>query len=280
MNLHPPKWTTTSTLRVYHSATTAHQSKAVYVAKPRTLGKHQGVCYLLCMEWRIETGLTQYPLALEVMEKRVADILAGDAEELIWLVEHPPLYTGGTSAKPSDLLEQRFPVYETGRGGEYTYHGPGQRVAYLMLDLKKRAETRGRAPDLRAYVKQLEQWIIDTLAELGVPSGIREGRIGVWVEKPIVEQEAQTERLRERQQAVAGGNYKSSEAKIAALGIRVRKWVSFHGIAINVNPDLSHYAGIVPCGISEFGVTSLADIGKQVSMDVLDGALKQTLPSF
>ncbi len=204
------------------------------------------------MEWKVTQGLTPYPDALTAMEQRVADIIAGNADELIWLVEHPPLYTGGTSAKASDLLEQRFPVYDTGRGGEYTYHGPSQRVVYLMLDLKKRAEAQGKQPDLRAYVKQLEQWIINALAQFDVKGEVRNGRVGVWVER------------------------ENSEAKIAALGIRVRKWVSFHGIAINVAPDLSHYNGIVPCGISDFGVTSLADLGKNVSMDEMDEALKGT----
>ena len=241
------------------------------------------------MEWKIESGLTEYPHALEVMEQRVADIIAGNADELIWLVEHPPLYTGGTSAKASDLLEQRFPVYDVGRGGEYTYHGPGQRVVYLMLDLKKRAEARGKQPDLRAYVKQLEGWIIAALARFDVHGEIRDGRVGVWVEKHI--------RIQERAQQTAPlvgeavrpiaehssaeqGQIIKSEAKIAALGIRVRKWVSFHGIAINVSPDLSHYAGIVPCGISEFGVTSLADLGNPADMATLDAALKETLPEF
>ena len=178
----------------------------------------------------------------------MADMIAGNADEMVWLLEHPPLYTSGTSAKPSDLIEQRFPVYETGRGGEFTYHGPGQRIGYVMLDLKKRERM-----DVRAYVKSLEQWIIATLAEFGVAAFTREGRIGVWVDKP-----------------------KGGEAKIAALGIRVRKWVTFHGISINVNPDLSHYAGIVPCGIREYGVTSLKALGIDASMEEVDTALKQT----
>lgn len=171
---------------------------------------------------------------------------AGEADELIWLVEHPPLYTAGTSAKGADLLSERFPVYETGRGGQFTYHGPGQRIAYVMLDLKKRGQ------DIRAFVKQLETWIIRTLGAFGVEGFTRDGRIGVWVNTPT------------------GG-----EAKIAALGIRVQGWVTSHGIAINLNPDLSHYAGIVPCGIREFGVTSLSDLQAGVTMDQLDAALER-----
>lgn len=206
------------------------------------------------MEWKHSTAPVAYPEAMEFMEQRVASIIDGDAQECAWLLEHPPLYTGGTSAKATDMLQERFPVYDTGRGGEYTYHGPGQRIGYLMLDLKARAEHQGTQPDLRAYVKQLEQWIMDTLACFDVHGEVREGRIGVWVRTG------------------------TTEKKIAALGIRVRKWVSFHGIAINVNPDLSHYSGIVPCGISEFGVTSLADLGLDVNMQQLDEALKKTCP--
>jgi len=186
------------------------------------------------VQWRVSAGLTPYPEALEFMQARAAQIAAGDAPEQIWLVEHPPLYTKGTSANDDDLVvPDKFPVYEAGRGGQFTYHGPGQRVAYVMLDLK----TRGR--DVSAFVRALEQWIIDTLAALGVTAERRCGRVGVWVAHPD-----------------------GREEKIAAIGIRLRKWVSFHGISINVNPDLAHFGGIVPCGISEHGVASLESLGK------------------
>ena len=201
------------------------------------------------MKWKISDGLIDYESAIAAMEQRVDAIIAKTAEEQIWLLEHPPLYTAGTSAKASDLLARRFPVYETGRGGEYTYHGPGQRIAYVMLNLKAR-----NAADIRAYVALLEQWIIHSLAEFGLYSFTREGRIGVWVETP------------------------AGEAKIAALGIRVRKWVTYHGLCINGNPDLSHYTAIVPCGIRQFGVTSLAQLGNKASMNELDAALKKTCP--
>lgn len=208
--------------------------------------------YGLAMEWKIEPGLTDYQHALEVMAARVKAIQQGAAEELVWLVEHPPLYTLGTSAKAGDVLShQGIPVYPTGRGGQVTYHGPGQRVVYLMLDLKKRAQTRGEAPDLRRYVQQLEQWVIDALLQFGVTGYLREGRVGVWVDTH------------------------AGEAKIAALGVRVQQWVTSHGVAINLNPDLSHYAGIVPCGIREFGVTSLAALGAEATMAQLDDTLKQ-----
>jgi len=188
-----------------------------------------------------------YPEATLRMAARVRAVQAGEAEELVWLLEHPPLYTAGTSARGQDMLGGTgFPVYETGRGGQYTYHGPGQRVGYLVLDLNR----RGR--DLRAYVKQLEGWIIDTLARFGVEGFLREGRVGVWVETP------------------------SGEAKIAALGVRVQKWVTSHGIALNVAPDLAHYRGIVPCGIREFGVTSLAALGVGATMAEVDAVLKET----
>ncbi len=200
------------------------------------------------MEWTIAPNLTDYQAALTEMESRVAAIIAGSAPEKIWLVEHPPLYTAGTSAQPSDLLEARFPVHQVGRGGQYTYHGPGQRVVYVMLDLK----TRMNSPDIRKFVWMLEEWIIRTLAAYGVDGQRREGRVGIWVVRPD------------------GG-----EDKIAALGIRVRKWVTFHGIAINVNPDLSHFLGIVPCGIREHGVTSLAKLGKNPDMTALDATLKE-----
>ena len=187
------------------------------------------------------------------MEQRVEDILAGTASELVWLLEHPPLYTAGTSAQPSDLLSSPFPVYAAGRGGQYTYHGPGQRVAYVMLDLKKRS-----AMDVRRYVASLEQWIIATLAQFGVQGFVREGRVGVWVS----------------QDSEIGNQGTWHEAKIAAIGIRIRKWVTFHGICLNVAPDLSHYNGIVPCGIREFGVTSLKALGVNASMEAVDSALK------
>ena len=180
------------------------------------------------------------------MEARAAEIAAGGAQEMVWLLEHPPLYTGGTSAKAADLVEpERFDVFQTGRGGQYTYHGPGQRVGYVMLDLRR----RGR--DVSAFVRGLEQWIIDSLAEFGITAERRCGRVGVWV-------------------AHADG-----EEKIAAIGVRLRKWVSFHGISINLSPDLSHFSGIVPCGIAEHGVTSLHALGKEVTMEALDAALRR-----
>jgi lipoyl(octanoyl) transferase len=196
------------------------------------------------------------------MEEHVAAIRAGQAAERIWLLEHAPLYTRGTSAKTADLLDARFPVYEAGRGGEYTYHGPGQRVAYVMLDLKKRYAPG--VPDIRDFVRRLERWIIAALAELGVEAFTREGRIGVWVDRGA------GSRLQ------ASGSNNASEAKVAALGIRVRRGVSYHGVAVNVNPDLSHYGGIVPCGIREYGVTSLERLGVTADMRALDAALKKT----
>ncbi|MDG1022207.1 MAG: lipoyl(octanoyl) transferase LipB [Emcibacteraceae bacterium] len=200
------------------------------------------------IEWKIGKGFVDYNEALNFMEERVAKINEGQANELVWLVEHPPLYTSGTSSKESDLLTpKRFPVYYPGRGGQYTYHGPGQRVVYVMLDLNKRSR------DVRKYVADLERWIIESLAEFNVIGETREGRVGVWVERD-------------------GGR----EDKIAAIGVRVRKWVTFHGICINVEPDLSHYSGIVPCGISEHGVTSLVDLGLPVNMNDLDVTLKKT----
>ncbi|MCH9824731.1 lipoyl(octanoyl) transferase LipB [Lentibacter algarum] len=208
------------------------------------------------IEWKHTDGLVPYEEALAFMEARVADISAGTASECIWLLEHPPLYTAGTSAKREDLVApDRFPVYEARRGGQYTYHGPGQRVVYVMLDVAK----RGR--DVRCFVRDLERWVINTLAEFNVTGEIREGRVGVWVEredKPLTATGAKT------------------EDKIAAIGIRLRKWVSFHGISINVEPDLEHFSGIVPCGITEHGVTSLVDLGLPVTMDDLDVALKAT----
>ena len=198
----------------------------------------------MTVEWRVEPGLQPYEDAVRGMEERVAAIRAGTADELAWLVEHPPLYTAGTSARKKDLLApERFPVHATGRGGEFTYHGPGQRVAYLMLDLA----SRGR--DVRRFVRSIESWLIATLAEFGVEGKRRAGRVGIWVERP-------------------GG-----EAKIAAVGLRLRHWISYHGVSLNVAPDLSHYDGIVPCGIGEYGVTSLADLGVAASMEEVDGAL-------
>ncbi len=203
------------------------------------------------IEWKTSAGLVDYPDALEFMENRVNGIIDGKEPEMIWFVEHPPVYTAGTSSKKDELLDKnKFPVYETGRGGKYTYHGPGQRVAYIMLDLKKRM----KEPDLRKYVNLLEQCVIDTLDELGIKGERRNDRIGIWVV-----------------------NKDKTEAKIAALGIRVRKWVSYHGIAINLNPDLSHFNGIVPCGINQHGVTSINHINKLVSKETLDKALKKKL---
>jgi lipoyl(octanoyl) transferase len=199
------------------------------------------------MEWRISERLVPYQEALEGMEARVEAIRARTAPELVWLLEHPPLYTAGTSAKSGDLLQPgRFPVYETGRGGQYTYHGPGQRVAYAMLDLKE------RGPDVRRFVRDLEEWIIRTLARFNVTGERREGHVGIWVA------------------------HDGCEDKIAAIGVRVRRWVTFHGIAINVDPDLSHFGGIVPCGIQErnLGVTSLAALGYILSMAEFDMALR------
>ena len=211
------------------------------------------------VEWITSTGLTPYSDALAFMEDRVAGIIAGYASEAIWLVEHPPLYTAGTSANTADLLlPDRFPVYEARRGGEYTYHGPGQRVAYVMLDVGK----RGR--DVRAFVKQLESWVITTLIQFNVEADRRSGRVGVWVSR--------TDKPRQPDGTL-------QDDKIAAIGIRLRKWVSFHGVSINVEPDLDHFNGIVPCGISEHGVTSLVDLGLPVTMDDLDVALHQSFSS-
>lgn len=201
------------------------------------------------VEWAVSPGHVPYAFAVEAMEARAAAIAAGEAGELVWLLEHPPLYTAGVSAKDEDLLDAaRFPVHRTGRGGQFTYHGPGQRVAYVMLDLN----TRGR--DVRGFVRGLEQWIIGALDSFGVPAGIRDGRVGVWVERK-------------------GAGW-SREDKIAAIGVKVRKWVSFHGISLNVEPDLEHFGGIVPCGIVEHGVTSLVDLGVLATMDEADAALK------
>lgn len=208
------------------------------------------------LEWRISDGPVPYQEALAVMEERVADIRAGRARELIWLLEHPPIYTSGTSAKPQDLLQpMRFPVHVAGRGGQYTYHGPGQRVVYAMLDL------RGRRQDVRRFVSDLEEWTIRTLARFSVTAERRAGRVGVWVVRPD-------------KPRLPDGSLR--EDKIAAVGVRIRHWVSFHGISINVEPDLSHYAGIVPCGIADHGVTSLVDLGLPVTRADLDTALAET----
>jgi lipoyl(octanoyl) transferase len=207
------------------------------------------------VEWQVEPGLTPYPAALAFMEDRAEKIRNGRAGEMVWLVEHPPLYTAGTSAKAVDLLDAaRFPVFDAGRGGEYTYHGPGQRVAYVMLDLKRRRE------DVRAFVAALEEWIIRALAAFNVRGERREDRVGVWVTRP------------DRPPLPDGS---PAEDKIAAIGIRLRRWVSFHGIAINVEPELSHFSGIVPCGVRGHGVTSLGDLGLPVTMSDLDVALKK-----
>ncbi|WP_419317344.1 lipoyl(octanoyl) transferase LipB [Caulobacter sp. ErkDOM-E] len=199
--------------------------------------------------WAVSTDYVPYPAAVAAMEARAAAIAEGTAGELVWLLEHPPLYTAGISAKGADLIEpDRFPVFESGRGGQYTYHGPGQRVAYVMLDMTR----RGR--DVRAFVEALEAWIIDALAAFNVVGEMREGRVGVWVERK-------------------GAGW-SREDKIAAIGVKLRKWVSFHGISLNVEPDLGHFSGIVPCGQTEHGVTSLVDLGLPVTMDEADAALK------
>jgi lipoyl(octanoyl) transferase len=203
------------------------------------------------VEWARSDGYVGYPEAVAAMEARAAAIADGAAPELIWLLEHPPLYTAGVSAKDDDLLDAgRFPVHRTSRGGQFTYHGPGQRVAYVMLDLN----ARGR--DVRAFVRGLEQWIIGALDRFNVEADVREGRVGVWVERK--------------------GPHWSREDKIAAIGVKVRKWVSFHGISLNVEPDLTHFGGIVPCGIQEHGVTSLVDLGVPATLDDADEALKQS----
>jgi lipoyl(octanoyl) transferase len=199
-------------------------------------------------EWRIADGLTQYPAALEQMEQRVKAIREENADELVWLVEHPPLYTAGTSAQREDLLSpDRFPVYDAGRGGQYTYHGPGQRVGYVMMDLKR------RTADVRCYVHALEDWVIRALDRFNVKGERRADRVGIWVDRGM-----------------------GREDKIGAIGVRVRRWVTFHGFSLNVEPDLSHFTGIVPCGISQYGVTSLWDLGIHVSMEEVDSALMAT----
>jgi len=202
------------------------------------------------VEWKISDAPVAYPDALAHMEARAAAIAEGKAGEQVWLLEHPPIYTAGTSAQDSDLMDARFPVYRTGRVGQFTYHGPGQRVGYVMLDLKN------RKPDVRAYVRDLEQWLIQTLAEFNVKGERREARVGIWVQRG------------------------RREDKIAALGVRIKRWVTLHGVALNVEPDLSHFAGIVPCGIRAHGVTSLSDLGNPATMADVDVALKKNFKSI
>ena len=221
-------------------------------ARDRLAGGLKPADALAPAEWAVSARPVGYTEALTVMDARAAAIADGRAPELVWLLEHPPLYTSGTSAQPADLIEARFPVFASGRGGQFTYHGPGQRVAYAMLDLKR------RAPDVRRYVATLEEWIIATLAAFGIAGERRADRIGVWVRRP--------------------DKGERHEDKIAAIGIRIRRWVSLHGIALNVAPDLAHFAGIVPCGVADprYGVTSLADLGRRVTMAEVDRALRTT----
>ncbi len=215
------------------------------------------------VEWRVSDTPVDYQKALDVMEQRVADIANGTASELVWLLEHPSLYTAGTTADSADLVQpDRFPVFKTGRGGQYTYHGPGQRVAYVMLNLKR------RQPDVRAFVSTLERWTIETLESFGVTGERREDRVGVWVRRPT--------RLA-RPSAPAG---EIAEDKIAAIGIRLKKWVSLHGISINVDPELEHFSGIVPCGVQNHGVTSLVDLGLPVTINNLDIELRKSFENL
>jgi lipoyl(octanoyl) transferase len=207
------------------------------------------------VEWRVSDSLVDYDSALAIMTQRATAIAHGEEDELIWLVEHPPLYTAGTSSRPQELIEARFPVHVAGRGGQFTYHGPGQRVAYVMLDLKR------RRPDVRAYVASLERWLIEALRAFDVVGETRESRVGVWVARP----DKPASRLGEM-----------AEDKIAAIGVRVRRWTTLHGVALNVDPDLTHFSGIAPCGIREahYGVTSLADLGRPATMPQADAALR------
>jgi len=208
--------------------------------------------------WAVSPGLTSYPEAVASMETRADAIAAGEADELIWLIEHPPIYTAGVSATAAELLSpDRFPVFPSGRGGRYTYHGPGQRVVYVMLDL------RARGRDVRCFVAALEAWIIATLVDFGVAAEVRPGRVGVWVDRP------------------RRGGDANREEKIAAIGIRLRRWVSFHGLSINVAPDLTHFSGIIPCGLADHGVTSLSDLGRPATLEAVDAALARAfLPIF
>ena len=203
------------------------------------------------IEWRVDSAPVDYPHALADMEARAAAIFEGEAQERVWLLEHPPLYTAGTSADPAELIDPRFPVHDAGRGGRYTYHGPGQRIGYLNIDLSARGK------DVRNFVHHLEGWMIDALADLDIAARRAEGRIGIWAD-----------------------DLDGREAKIGALGIRVRRWVTLHGFSINVDPDLSHFGGIVPCGLAEYPVTSIAALGKKASMADLDAALKAHFPAF
>ena len=209
------------------------------------------------VEWVVTPGLTQFPAALAAMEERAEAIARGEAPERVWLIEHPALYTAGTSAKESDLIDARFPVHRAGRGGQFTYHGPGQRVAYVMLDLKR------RRPDVRAYVATLESWLIETLSGFDVVGETRQDRVGVWVARPDKPPSPRGE---------------MAEDKIAAIGVRIRRWATLHGVALNVNPDLTHFSGIAPCGIREphYGVTSLVDLGRAATMARTDAALRAT----
>jgi lipoyl(octanoyl) transferase len=203
------------------------------------------------IEWRVSSGLTPYPDAVGFMEERVAAIAAGNASEQVWLVEHPPIYTAGTSADDKDLLDpDRFPVFKTGRGGEFTYHGPGQRVGYVLMDLNRRRR------DVRQFVRDLEQWMIVTLSTFGVRGERRDGRVGIWIDRGYY------------------GGPPGTEGKIAAIGVRLRRWISFHGCSINVSPTLNHYEGIIPCGISQHGITSLNELGLDTSIADVDRALK------
>ncbi len=203
------------------------------------------------IEWRVDSAMVDYPQALADMEARAAAIFAGEAGERVWLLEHPPLYTAGTSADPTELIDPRFPVHDAGRGGRYTYHGPGQRIGYLNIDLRERGK------DVRNFVHHLEGWMIEALGDLDIAARRAEGRIGIWTD-----------------------DLNGREAKIGALGIRVRRWVTLHGFSINVDPDLSHFGGIVPCGLADYPVTSIAALGKNASMAELDAALKAHFPAF
>jgi len=202
------------------------------------------------IEWRASTEQVPYAESLALMEARAAAVAAGDARELVWLLEHPPVYTGGTSADPAELIDPRFPVVQTGRGGRYTYHGPGQRVGYLMLDLNR----RGR--DVRCFIHELEHWLIATLGDFGIEARTESGRVGIWT------------------------GHGAEEAKIGAIGVRVKRWVTLHGFAINLDPDLAHFGGIVPCGLPDYAVTSAAALGKTISVEAFDAALARHLPDF